>query len=179
VAWDLGRPPAPSRDAVMTVTGTVVVSPGTRMPPGMPPPKPPGLPLRPCSARMSTTPLTVDGVSLLVTQFECPPTWTTTAWTRRRRSTFGARSTGRRTPSCCSASCEPFGSLRVPGDERRSRGGQAARDGGSPPGPETVPRSWLQGARCTMKVRPECVGDRGRRDVRPFRAARCSYPVPS
>ena len=80
VTWDLGRPPSPAQDGVIEGRVEIVSGPGTRMPARMPPPKP-GLPPTPCAPlRMNTIPLMIDGVSLLVTRVECPPTWTTTAW---------------------------------------------------------------------------------------------------
>jgi len=77
VTWDLGRPPTLQPDVVMSGTVTVVGSPGSLVPrpsPRRPPPP------QSCSPQRSTTPLNVDGVSLLVTQVQCPPTWATTAW---------------------------------------------------------------------------------------------------
>jgi hypothetical protein len=78
VTWDLGRPPDLKRGIVMTATAPIVVTGrGSNMPP---PPVPRLPPPPPCTPRTNTTPLTLDGVSLLVTQVQCHPTWTITAW---------------------------------------------------------------------------------------------------
>jgi len=72
VTWDRGRPRSfLGPDVVLTVTGTIVRGNNPR-------PLPEARP-QPCSPR-TNTPLTMDGVSLLVTQVECQGQWTTTAW---------------------------------------------------------------------------------------------------
>ncbi len=76
VTWDFGRPPAFEVGyASRTITGTIGRS---RYPPNLAP-LPPTSYSQPCRPQ-TNTPLTLDGVSLLLTQVQCRATWTTTAW---------------------------------------------------------------------------------------------------
>jgi hypothetical protein len=76
VTWDLGRPTAST--VMMSVTTEIVGVPSAGR---IPPPGPPRALLpQACVQQTTTTPLNLDGVSLLVTQVQCPPTWTTIAW---------------------------------------------------------------------------------------------------
>lgn len=76
VTWGTGRPPADMRR--VDIYGTVVVV-GSSTPPPPPPRSPASDGMADCAAP-TTTPVNVDGVSLLVQQRQCGVKWTTNAW---------------------------------------------------------------------------------------------------